>query len=161
MRIGVFSDSHGDTQALDELLDKMGYLDAICFLGDIARDAFHLKDRADAMPNHPQFFAVRGNNDYASTLPWDLIIELGGARIYMTHGHRIVSPLSLAYRARENGAQIALFGHTHEPMCEHAQEVMLLNPGSAGNSCRGGRACACVLEIKGGRYLVKQVNVDD
>ena len=159
MRIGVFSDSHGDTQALDELLDKMGYLDAICFLGDIARDAFHLKDRADAMPNHPPFYAVRGNNDYASTLPWDLIIELGGARIYMTHGHRVVSPLSLADRARENGAQIALFGHTHEPMCERTQEVMLLNPGSAGNYCRGGRARACLLEIKGDRYLVTSVTV--
>lgn len=159
MRVGVFSDSHGDTQALDELLDKMGYLDAVCFLGDIARDAYHLKDRADAMPNHPEFYAVRGNNDYASTLPWDMIVELGGARIYMTHGHHIVSPLSLAYRARENGAQIALFGHTHEPMCEWTQEVMLLNPGSAGNYCRGGTARACLLEIKGDRYLVTSVTV--
>lgn len=161
MRIGVFSDSHGDERALDELLDKMGYIDAACFLGDIARDAYYLKDRLDAMGNHPQFYAVRGNNDYASTLPWDLMIELGGARIYMTHGHRIVSPLSLAYRARENGADIALFGHTHDPMCVMEQGVLLLNPGSAGNYCRGGRACACVLEIKNGKFLVKQVEVDD
>ncbi|MBQ7826382.1 MAG: metallophosphoesterase family protein, partial [Clostridia bacterium] len=106
MRIGVFSDSHGDTQALDELLDKMGYLDAICFLGDIARDAFHLKDRADAMPNHPQFFAVRGNNDFACRLPVDLLVDLGGVPVYMTHGHTVVSLMSLAYRAQEKGAKI-------------------------------------------------------
>ncbi|MBR4039762.1 MAG: metallophosphoesterase [Clostridia bacterium] len=159
MRIGVFSDSHGDTKALDELLEKMGYVDAVCFLGDIARDAFHLKDRAEAMPNHPVFYAVRGNNDYASMLPWDLLVELGGMRIYMTHGHRMVSPLSLAYRALENGAQIALFGHTHEAMCERVQGVMLLNPGSAGNYCRGGSARASLLEIKGERILVTNVTV--
>ena len=30
-RVGVFSDSHGDHEAIDELLEKMGYLDAVCF----------------------------------------------------------------------------------------------------------------------------------
>ena len=38
-RIGVFSDSHGDIRALDELLEKMGYVDAVCFLGDVEQDA--------------------------------------------------------------------------------------------------------------------------
>ena len=42
MRVGVFSDSHGDWEALDELLEKMGHVDAVCFLGDIAKDADHL-----------------------------------------------------------------------------------------------------------------------
>ena len=64
MRVGVFSDSHGDSQALDELLEKMGHLDAVCFLGDVARDAEHLQDRLAAMPNKPTLYAVRGNNDY-------------------------------------------------------------------------------------------------
>ena len=152
MRVGVFSDSHGDHEALDELLERMGALDAVCFLGDVARDAEHLRERLAAMPNQPVLYAVRGNNDYYSTctLPWDLLIELGGVRIYMTHGHRLVSLMNLAYQAQECGAQVALFGHTHQALCETVQGVLLLNPGSAGNFCRGGRARASVLEINRG-----------
>ena len=152
MRVGVFSDSHGDHEALDELLERMGALDAVCFLGDVARDAEHLRERLAAMPNQPVLYAVRGNNDYYSTctLPWDLLIELGGVRIYMTHGHRLVSLMNLAYKAQECGAQVALFGHTHQALCETVQGVLLLNPGSAGNFCRGGRARDSVLEINRG-----------
>ena len=152
MRVGVFSDSHGDHEALDELLERMGALDAVCFLGDVARDAEHLRERLAAMPNQPVLYAVRGNNDYYSTctLPWDLLIELGGVLIYMTHGHRLVSLMNLAYKAQECGAQVALFGHTHQALCETVQGVLLLNPGSAGNFCRGGRARASVLEINRG-----------
>ena len=152
MRVGVFSDSHGDHEALDELLERMGALDAVCWLGDVARDAEHLRERLAAMPNQPVLYAVRGNNDYYSTctLPWDLLIELGGVRIYMTHGHRLVSLMNLAYKAQECGAQVALFGHTHQALCETVQGVLLLNPGSAGNFCRGGRARASVLEINRG-----------
>ena len=152
MRVGVFSDSHGDHEALDELLERMGALDAVCFLGDVARDAEHLRERLAAMPNQPVLYAVRGNNDYYSicTLPWELLIELGGVRIYMTHGHQLVSLMNLAYKAQECGAQVALFGHTHQALCETVQGVLLLNPGSAGNFCRGGRARASVLEINRG-----------
>ena len=39
IRVGVFSDSHGDRDALEKLLDKMGHIDAACFLGDISSDA--------------------------------------------------------------------------------------------------------------------------
>ena len=161
MRVGVFSDSHGDTQALDELLEKMGYVDAVCFLGDVARDADHLEQRLAAMPNRPPLYAVRGNNDYYHTclLPWEKLIELGGVRIYMTHGHKIVSDMSLVYKAMECEAQIAMFGHTHVPLCEVEQGVMLINPGSAGNYCRGGRARASVLEIDRGKFRVINVTL--
>jgi len=159
MRVGVFSDSHGDHDALDALLDQMGYLDAVCFLGDVARDADHLRDRLSAMPNQIPLYAVRGNNDYGSAcaLPWELLIELDGVRVYMTHGHRSAGYMGLAYRAQELEARIAMFGHTHAAFCEEVQGVMLLNPGSAGNYCRGGRARASVLEIQRGRLRVTDV----
>ena len=161
MRVGVFSDSHGDSQALDELLEKMGHLDAACFLGDVARDAEYLQSRLAAMPGQPDFYAVRGNNDYYSTcqLPWELLIELGGVRIYMTHGHRLVSDMSLVYKAQEHGASVAMFGHTHVPYCAVEQGVLLLNPGSAGNYCRGGSARASVLEIRNGQCRVMNVTL--
>ena len=156
MRVGVFSDSHGDQRALDDLLEKMGYLDAVCFLGDIARDAAYLEERLSGMPQRPPLYAVRGNNDFACSLPVDLLIELGGVRIYMTHGHRIAGLMGLVYHAQEKSADVALFGHTHEAFCETCDGVLLLNPGSAGNYCRGGSARAAVLEIDGGRTRVRR-----
>ena len=161
MRVGVFSDSHGDSQALDELLEKMGYLDAVCFLGDVARDAQHLEGRLAAMPNRPPLYAVRGNNDYYSTcqLPWELLVDLDGVIAYMTHGHRLVSEMSLVYKAQESGAKVAMFGHTHAAYSAVEHGVLVLNPGSAGNYCRGGRARASILEIRNGQCRVTNVTL--
>ena len=157
-RVGVFSDSHGDRDAIERLLYKMGHIDAACFLGDVASDAAFLRERLSQLPHGPILYAVRGNNDLASMLPDDLLIELGGKRIHMEHGHMCPSLMTLAYRAKDRGAQVALFGHTHEPLCEYAYGVLLLNPGSAGNRCRGGRARASVLEI-GERLRVTDVRL--
>ena len=75
IRVGVFSDSHGDRDALEKLLDKMGHIDAACFLGDISSDAMFLRDQLEKMPHQPVLYAVRGNNDLASMLPDQLLIE--------------------------------------------------------------------------------------
>lgn len=159
MRIGVFSDSHGDHRALDELLEKMGYIDAACFLGDISADADYLRERLAAMPQQPVLYAVRGNNDLASMLPDSLLIELGGKRIYLTHGHLFRGPLALTLRAKEQRADVAMFGHTHIAFCEYDDGVLLLNPGSAGRYCRGGRARASVLTLEAGRMRVDDVTL--
>ena len=156
-RVGVFSDSHGDQKALYDLMEKMGYLDAVCFLGDVSRDAMFLSDLCSGLPQKPAFYGVRGNNDLASMLPDSLIADLGGVRAYMTHGHLCAGPLSLAYRALENECSVALFGHTHIPFYSYEQGVLLVNPGSAGNYCRGGAARASVLEIAGEKIRVIDV----
>ncbi|MBP3656256.1 MAG: metallophosphoesterase [Clostridia bacterium] len=158
-RVALLSDSHGDWQAIDALLEKMGHIDAACFMGDVTRDAMHLGDRLSQMPHRPPLYAVRGNNDYSSLYPDDRIAEIGGRKLYMTHGHLCVSVLSLAYRALERGADVALYGHTHAPFCEMVQGVLVINPGSAGNHCRGGTARASVLMIDGGRMHVADVEL--
>ena len=156
-RVGVFSDSHGDQKALYDLMEKMGYLDAVCFLGDVSRDAMFLSDLCSGLPQKLAFYGVRGNNDLASMLPDSLIADLGGVRAYLTHGHLCAGPLSLAYRALENECSVALFGHTHIPFYSYEQGVLLVNPGSAGNYCRGGAARASVLEITGEKIRVIDV----
>ena len=53
----------------------------------------------------------------------------------MTHGHRYNVKLgyeSLANAAHFSGAQLALFGHTHEADFLRMGDVTLFNPGSAG-----------------------------
>ena len=159
-RVGVFSDSHGDTQALDDLLRMMGHVDAVCFLGDVAGDAEHLEARLGALAHRPPLYAVRGNNDYWGfcDLPWERLETIGGVKVHMEHGHRR-GLQALRYRAMEEGARIAMSGHTHYVYCEDEGGVLLLNPGSAGNFCRGGRARASLLEIDGENLSVRQYMV--
>lgn len=156
-RVGVFSDSHRDQFSLGRLLDQMGRIDAACFLGDVASDAAYLRLRLAAMENKPPLYAVRGNNDIASALPDELLCEIGGKKLYLTHGHLCGSLMSLALRAKERGADAALFGHTHEAMNETAYGVLLLNPGSAGDRLhgRGGAARASLLIIDGENMIVR------
>ena len=122
---------------------------------------FHLGDSEFPKRMLQGYACVRGNNDYYSAchLPWEQLIELDGVRIYMTHGHRMASEMGLVYKAQELNARVAMFGHTHVPFCEEQQGVMLLNPGSAGNYCRGGRARASILEINRGQLRVSGITV--
>ncbi len=159
IRIAVFSDSHGDEWSLDFLLNKMGVVDAVCFLGDVTSDAMFLSAKCAELANKPPFYAVRGNNDLASPYPFAQTIEIGGKRIYMTHGHLCSSLLGLAYAAQEQGADIALFGHTHKPYCDVVNGLLVLNPGSAGNGCRGGAARASLLMIDNGRVRTQDVTL--
>ena len=73
-------------------------------------------------------------------------------RIFMTHGHiygvkRDLTALTGA--AKDAGAQLALFGHTHIQHMEERDGLTLLNPGAAG---RFGRSGYAVVEIKDGAF---------
>lgn len=152
MRVGVFSDSHGDKEALRQALKKAGPLDAAVFLGDYAWDASVFLD--EGIPT----CTVRGNNDFRSDAPEEALISLGGVSIYCTHGHRFgvyYSLNKLYYRAREQNADIALFGHTHMPLLDNNGGLILLNPGSV--SLPRGRFAPtfALLEIKNGVAVPK------
>ena len=147
LRVGVFSDSHGDTLALKTALQKAGVLDAACFLGDYAQDAQVIAN--EGIP----VCVVRGNNDFDSNAADETVIELGGVRIFCTHGHRYGVYFGLDklyYRALEQGAEVALFGHTHRPLMDKNGSVLILNPGSVAEA-RGGDETFAVLEIKDGK----------
>ena len=66
-------------------------------------------------------------------------MELGGVRILMMHGHtRHVKsgPMAAMYAARECGADILLFGHTHQPLVDRSGDLWVMNPGCIGPSPR-------------------------
>ncbi len=156
-RIGVLSDSHGDWRNLGRLLERMGKLDALCFLGDVDADADWLETRFETT-HAPLFFAVRGNNDLASRRPWDLVTEIGGRRFFLTHGHRYHvrgGTDQLTAAARAAGAGIALYGHTHEPYCSWDDGVFVLNPGVAGNPWGNRLARGAVIVLDGQRIRVE------
>ena len=78
MKIGIVSDSHGDTQALDLMLARpeAQEVEGWFFAGDIAMDAEYL-----AMVTQLPVAKVAGNNDWPYTSLEDaLVTEIEGSR---------------------------------------------------------------------------------
>ena len=126
----MFSDSH---RALGTMYDAIERLrpDAVLHLGDHLEDA----ESMESVFSGVDFYHVPGNCDFFTSAPPSLTISLDGVRIFLTHGHLfgVKSGLTrLTLEARRVGAQLALFGHTHEAYYGEAGGVQLLNPGTAG-----------------------------
>ncbi len=131
-KAAVFSDTHGNTAPMLEAA-RGAEADVLIHLGDYDRDAQALRE---AFPD-TQVHSVCGNCDIMPLAPEKLVIELGPVRALLVHGHRYgVSAAQadwLVFAAREEGAQLAMFGHTHSPFYEQLGGVTLLNPGTAGS----------------------------
>ena len=128
----VFSDSHGTSKNMISAVE-LDHPDLVFFLGDGERDFRDLQERFPTL----SYFAVCGNCDLGSGLGDLLVCTVGGVRILAVHGHRHRVKYepgleTLAAAAKEAGASLALFGHTHCQALECRDGVTLLNPGSAG-----------------------------
>lgn len=149
MKACVFSDSHGLVGHMMSVIE-MEKPDFCFFLGDGERDLARLEKK---FPNLP-IYAVRGNCDFRTDLKKLIICNVEGVIIFATHGHlsnvKYEDDLrTLTYQAKEAGADIALFGHTH---CQHLSEndgITLLNPGTAGYGYYPGYA---ILNIENGTF---------
>lgn len=148
MKILVFSDSHSARGFMRRCIDNL-HPDAVLHLGDYVRDGEAL---AAEYPNL-RFYQVAGNCDRGRVTPGfpEISVEkLGGVKIYLTHGHLQGVKLfldKLILDGQRCGADIILYGHTHEPDCRKLPEGQwIMNPGSAGNY--GGTAGMILLDGK-------------
>jgi len=150
LRIGVLSDSHGDFASLEAALSAMGEVDYIVHAGDYLRDSQRLA-RLLSLP----VIGVAGNCD-ALQYPSDEIIELGGQRLFIAHGHNhgVKSDSSgIIKAARRHRVDIAIYGHTHVPALFVQHGILFLNPGSTALGRKGAQRSCALLTIDG-------INVD-
>ena len=134
--IGVLSDSHGDRAALEKAALRLKAVDSIIHLGDYAHDCRIIQE----ITGKP-LLSVRGNCDFASNRPEEIVQNFGRHSVLICHGHRYrvkQDLLMLGCRAHETEVQLALFGHTHVPLVEWNRGVLLVNPGAlTQNFCKG------------------------
>ncbi|MCL2854933.1 MAG: metallophosphoesterase [Defluviitaleaceae bacterium] len=157
MKILVFSDSHGKTDLMIEITKKHQHqIGAVCFLGDVMRDYVKLRNTFPDLTIH----AVPGNCDPKSTKERVQVVELGGAKIMLTHGHlhsvkREYTKIAAA--ATEMGVDACFFGHSHKPITFEKNGITFLNPGSI-TEPRGtmGKSYALV-EIADGKLQEPQI----
>lgn len=131
MKILVLSDTHGKLDKVYRVFEKLNSIDLIIHCGDNIRDAYTLEDTLGVPVT-----AIKGNCDgMATTVKGDSydIVDTPGGKILFTHGHmdRVGFDMSrLLYRAEENDCEAVCFGHTHVPVCEYYDGILMINPGS-------------------------------
>ena len=132
MKILVFSDSHGKAFYINKALDAHPDAEAAIFLGD------GLSDFLSIPPSNIARLYVRGNCDWHpehSFVPAIDSITLAGKKIVFLHGHTHSAKSgmeSLRSLAESTGADILLFGHTHEATEQYENGIYYMNPGSIG-----------------------------
>lgn len=138
MKILIVSDTHGRHTYLSETIERIGHIDMLLHLGDVEGGEEEIKEMAGCPTE-----IVSGNNDYFSQLDREKIIYLGDYVIMMTHGHRY--RVNFEYDtikdvARQRGANIVMFGHTHVPLIDmSSNDVIAINPGSITQPRQPGR----------------------
>lgn len=128
MEIIVASDSHGKTNKI-ETLALTNTFDKFIFCGD-GLDDF------DVVAQTNNYIFVSGNCDWFSNVPNELFFELCGKKIFVTHGNEYGVKRTqsiLRQRAKELGADIVLFGHTHCADIQHFDGIYYVNPGALCN----------------------------
>ncbi|MEA5016904.1 MAG: YfcE family phosphodiesterase [Candidatus Limiplasma sp.] len=165
-RLVAVSDSHGAVSALRNaatLAMDRGPIDAFVFLGDGMGDAQAVRPMLLARNPRMEYIAVRGNNDPIQSAPQEAFFSVNGLGIMATHGHlyRVKWGLTkLHYAARERGAAIALYGHTHRSHLEEAHGVLLVNPGAVCEGFTGRPVLADIVVQDDGSFQVKLVSED-
>lgn len=133
MKVLVLSDSHSALSFM-RLCIRMIEPEVVVHLGDHYDDGEVLAEEFSDI----RFYQVPGNCDryrYDLNVPETLVENIGGARFFMTHGHRHGVKLGLSKLisdARSVGAQAVLFGHTHQDLCRQEDGMWVVNPGSCG-----------------------------
>jgi len=122
-RIGLISDTHGliRPQAVEKLRD----VDVIFHAGDIGQP-----DVLTALQHLAPVVAVKGNVDWdewASSIPDVVNVLMNDVKVQLIHdAHDIESDPYLA------GFHLVVSGHSHRPSVTKRNDLLWVNPGSAG-----------------------------
>lgn len=160
MRVGVLSDTHIPSRAPgipSRVAEAFEGVDLILHAGDVSVRAA-LDDLAALAPVH----AVAGNIDDASlqaALPVQLRLDIGGVTVGMVHDSGPSKGRRERMRRRFPGARVVVYGHSHMPVVEDRDGLMLLNPGSACDPRQAKVPTVAILEIAGGDVSAELVVV--
>ena len=122
-KIGVISDTHGLVRK--SVLKSFKSVDLIVHAGDVGEPKV-----LDTLQTVAKVHPVRGNVDvgkWTNNLPLTEVVEVGQVYLYVLHdlGSLELDPAAAGFNA-------VISGHSHIPMIEKRDDILYLNPGSAG-----------------------------
>ena len=121
--VGIISDTHGLVRL--EAVRALKGSELLIHAGDIGNPQV-IEQLHEIAPT----FVVRGNNDrgaWAADLPVTQVVEVGELLFYVLHE---ISQLDVDPAVAGFAAVVS--GHSHQPSIQFRDEVLYLNPGSAG-----------------------------
>jgi putative phosphoesterase len=113
------------------LMAALTGVDLILHAGDFVTEA-----AVDALEELAPVIGVSGNNDDAAIrarFPPRQLLEWNGFRMGLVHGHEgsgRATPMRALAAFRDEDVDAVIFGHSHIPLIEHREGVLLFNPGS-------------------------------
>lgn len=124
--IGLVSDTHGMVRP--SVFAALAGVDLILHAGDVGPDDVLTELEAIAPVR-----AVFGNTDAPDNPRHarELIIDIGGVSIHVSHGHEVGSPTPAKLLA-VYPQQVLVYGHTHRQLISEAGGRLVINPGAAG-----------------------------
>ncbi|HYD54882.1 MAG TPA: metallophosphoesterase family protein, partial [Gemmatimonadaceae bacterium] len=125
-RIGLISDTHGLLRP--DVHRALAGVELILHAGDVGGD-----DILDELALIAPVYAVYGNTDAPGDprLAAEIVREVGGVSIHVSHGHEVGSPTPAKLLARY-AEQVLVYGHTHRQLVAQADGRLVVNPGAAG-----------------------------
>ena len=146
MRIAILSDTHGLLRP--EVVEYLKTADVILHGGDINKQSI-----VDELRQYAPLYIVRGNNDkeWAQDIPHDLTLTLDGMTFVMVHNKKEVPDLT--------GADVVVFGHSHNYLQEEKDGVLWLNPGSCGPRRFHQEITMMMAELTGGSLRVEKITI--
>ena len=154
MNIGIFSDIHGDYEALKTVLDRLDnhhQVDHIICAGDLVGrgpkqnqvvDVIRRRDIPTVRGNHDEWFysLSETNSAYLKNLPLDVQFTYDDVGIFMCHGkpgnnmwglyHDHISNTLVGMMLESLQVNVLITGHTHIPMYIRVDRGCVINPGS-------------------------------
>ena len=159
--VAVVSDTHlprGSRRLPEECLRRLAAADLIVHAGDLCS----LGALAELHALGPPVAAVHGNADHdavRAALPAELVAEVGGARVAVTHdaGRREGREARLV--ARFGGCEAVVYGHSHLPQVSRHGGVWILNPGSPTERRRAPSRTMLELDVEAGQIQPRLIEL--
>ena len=122
-KIGIISDTHGLIRK--SVLKSFKDVDLIVHAGDVGKP-----EVLETLQNIAKVYPVRGNVDggkWTDSLPLTDVVQVGQIYLYVLHDLD-----SLDLDPVTAGFNVVISGHSHIPKIEKKDDILFLNPGSAG-----------------------------
>jgi len=150
MKLGILADTH-----INELNENFTNLIKDCFkdveliihAGDFTSSAVY-----EFLKSYRDFIGVFGNvdsPDIQNVLHEKEVVEASGYRIGIYHGHgnKGTSAGRAYHEFTEDKIDIIVFGHSHQPLIQTKNGILMINPGSLTNKRKEKRFSYVILEL--------------
>ncbi len=131
MEILLISDTHGNTQMIDDMLNYAQKVDLVIHLGDDYRDAIPFLNHQIPTIRIPGTWGQEYQDPMIENRRFETFLNW---RFFLTHtpsvdAHDLDQDIDPLKVIKENQCDIFCHGHTHEPKISTQNNLIILNPG--------------------------------